>query len=172
MRTSGLNVTVVEGEAGINNIRQHTGSDVAVRVVDDSQKPVSGAAVVFTLPSQGASGKFRDGSGILTVTTDADGKAAARGLRPNEVAGKMEIRITASSQGRTGNAVATQFNMDVRKRDGGGNGKLIVILLVVGAAAVGGTVAALHSSGSSTPAAAAPATITLSPGAGTVAPPQ
>jgi hypothetical protein len=173
MRTSGLTVSVVEGEAGINNIRQHTASDVVVRVVDDGQKPVPGAAVVFTLPSQGASGKFRDGGGILTVTTDAEGKAAARGLKPNEVTGKMEIHITASFQGRTGNTVATQFNMDVRKHDGGGNGKLIAILVLVGAAAAGGTIAALHSSnsGSGTTTPSIP-TITLSPGTGTVAPPQ
>ena len=67
-----------------------------VQVEDENHKPVAGAAVVFLLPDQGASGAFADGSHMLTVTSDAQGRAIAHGLRPNSVQGNFQMRVTAS----------------------------------------------------------------------------
>ena len=54
-----LKIIVVEGEGGINNIRQHTTQTPSVRVEDENQHPVPGAVVVFALPADGPSGVFQ-----------------------------------------------------------------------------------------------------------------
>src|SRR5437899_1160269 len=80
-----LNIIVVEGEGAINNIRQRTAREPIVQVEDENHRPVAGAAVVFTLPSRGASGVFANGAKNVTVLTDDQGRAVARGLKPNNV---------------------------------------------------------------------------------------
>src|SRR5690349_9121177 len=105
-----LNIVVVEGEGAINNIRQRTTREPIVQVEDENHRPIAGAAVVFTLPDQGASGVFPNGSRTLTAMTDNQGRAVARGLRPNTVQGQMDIRVNASYQGRTGSATIRQTN--------------------------------------------------------------
>ena len=170
-----LKIVVVEGEGGINNIRQHTAQAATVRVEDDKQHPVAGAVVVFALPTDGPSGAFPNGAKTLTVTTNDQGLASAHGLKPNSVSGEMQIHVNASSQGRTARVIITQFNMTVPSAKAG-SGKLLIIVALVGAAAAGGAYAGLHkggSSGSSSPAqTAAATTITITPGTGTVGPPQ
>lgn len=170
-----LKVVVVEGEGGINNIRQHTTQMPTVRVEDENQHPVPGAVVVFALPTDGPSGVFQNSAKTLAVTTDDKGLALARGLKPNTVSGEMQIHINASYQGRTGRATITQFNMTVPSAKAG-SGKLLVIIALVGAAAAGGAYAGLHKSGSSSPSSVAQPTaavpISITPGTGTVGPPQ
>src|SRR5215204_6654102 len=56
-----INIVVVEGEGAVNNVGQRSTSHPVVRVEDENQKPISGAAVVFTLPTDGASGEFASG---------------------------------------------------------------------------------------------------------------
>ena len=57
-----LNLVIVEGEGAINNIRQRTAREPIVQVEDENHRPVAGAAVVFALPSNGASGVFANGA--------------------------------------------------------------------------------------------------------------
>src|ERR1700750_980899 len=78
-----LNLVVVEGEGAINNVRQRTARDPIIRGEDENHKPVGGAAVVFTLPSQGAGGSFASGAQTLTVMSNNQGLAVARGFKPN-----------------------------------------------------------------------------------------
>jgi len=169
----GLNLVIVEGEGAINNIRQRTAREPIVQVEDENHKPIAGAAVVFLLPDQGASGVFANGARSLTVMTDSQGRAVAHGFRPNGVQGKLQMRVTASHQGKTASATISQTNA-VAAAAGAAAGagisaKLIVILAIAGAAVAGGVVAATRNGGSSTPAAT-PTTIT--PGTGTVGAPH
>lgn len=171
---SQLKIVIIEGQGAINNIRQHAGRDAVVRVENAAQQPISGAAVVFTLPSDGPSGSFVNGEQTLVVTTDAQGQAAAHGLKPNNTAGKFEIRITASHQGQTATATITQFNMAVQNAKKSGNGKWVIIVLALGGAGAAGAVLGTRgSSSSSNPTQPpAPAAISITPGSGTVGPPQ
>lgn len=165
-----LNLIVVEGEGAINNIRQRTARETIVQVEDENHKPVAGAVVVFTLPSQGAGGTFANGAQTLTVTTDAQGRAVAQGLRVNRVAGKWQMRINASSGSRTATATVTQTNAAAAAAGAGAGAAagisakaIVIIVAVAGAAAAGGAVAATHGGGGSTPSPT-----TISAGAGTV----
>jgi hypothetical protein len=173
-----LNLVVVEGEGQINNIRQRTAREPVVQVEDENHRPVAGAIVVFTTPSNGASGVFANGSHTLTVTTDETGRAVARGMRPNAARGQFQIHVNASYQGRTANKNISQTNAVLTAAGtvaagGAGHAKLIAVLAAVGAAAAGGIVYATQQGGGSsptTPAAASPTTI--SAGSGSVGPPR
>jgi hypothetical protein len=169
-----LNLVIVEGDGAINNIRQRTAREPIVQVEDANHKPIAGAAVVFLLPDQGASGTFANGSHMLTVTTDAQGRAVGRGFHPNNVQGKLQIRVSASYQGKAATATISQTNTIAGAAAGavaaGVSVKLITILAIAGAAAAGGAIAATRGGGGSPVTTTPPTTIT--PGAGTVGAPH
>jgi hypothetical protein len=172
-----LNLVVVEGDGAINNIRQRTAREPIVRVEDENHKPVAGAVVVFLLPNQGAGGTFANGAHTLTVITDDQGRAVARGLRPNTGRGQFQIHVNASYNGQTANATITQTNAVAAAGAGaaaaaGISGKLIAVLIVVGAAAAaGGAYAATHSGGAASATQPAVST-TIAAGVGTVGAPR
>jgi hypothetical protein len=170
-----LDIVVVSGEGAINNVGQRSSRDPVVRIEDENNKPVVGASVVFTLPTEGPSGVFANGDKTAITVTDNRGEAAATGLRLNTVAGKLQIHVNASFRGQTARTNITQFNMEVPGKQAKGSGKLVAILAIVGAAAAGGAVAATRgSSSAATPPTtpAAPPAITIAPGTGTVGPPR
>ena len=170
-----LNIVIVEGEGAINNIRQRIAREPIVQVEDENRRPVAGAAVTFFLPNQGPSGVFADGSRTLTVTTDSQGQAVARGIQSNNIQGKFEIRVSASHEGQTASTAIGQTNMLTAAAAGAGAGagisaKLIAILAVAGAAAAGGTAFALTRNGNDAPTAVPPSVLT--PGTPAVGPPR
>jgi hypothetical protein len=159
-----LNIVILEGEGAINNLRQRVARESIVQVEDENHRPVAGAAVMFFLPDNGASGVFPNGSRSLTMTTDQSGKAVARGIRPNQLSGDMQIRVNASYKGLTANAVIHQKNAVAAAAAGAISGKLLA-LMIAGAAA-GATVGAVLATRGGTP----PTVIT--PGAPTVGAPR
>ena len=171
-----LNLVIVEGEGATNNVRQRVARDPVVRVEDENHKPVAGAAVVFTLPTEGATGEFGNGAKTLTVLTDAVGLAAAQGLKMNPVAGKIPIHINASYRSLTARASITQFSVlppgaKPSSAKSGGHGALIGVLVAVGAAAAGGGIYLATRSTQTpgaipTPPAATP--IGITPGTGSI----
>ena len=164
-----LNISILEGEGAINNIRQRTAREAIVQVQAENHKPVAGVAVTFFLADHGASGVFSNGSQSMTVLTDTNGQAAMRGMVPNKMAGKMEIRVPARLGNLNADAVITQTNAAGAAAAGGAaiSGKTIALIVVgaVAAAAVGAIVATRG--GSSTPATP-PAVVTITPGTPTV----
>lgn len=166
-----LNLVIVEGEGAINNIKLRTAREPIVQVEDENHKPVAAAAVVFALPSQGAGGAFGASGQTFTTVTDAQGRAIGRGLRPNKIQGRFQIHVTASKDGQTANADISMTNMLPAGASVGGSGKLIAILAVAGAALAGGLVYATRGNGNNTTTTTTAST-TVSPGAGTVAPPR
>ena len=138
---SGLNIVIVEGEGAVNNSRQHVSREPIVRIEDDNHKPISGAAVVFTLPTEGTTGVFGNGSQTLIVNTNSSGLAVGKGLKVNSVSGNLPIHVSASFRGLTAGATVNETNEGVpgaKASTGGGHTKLIVVLAIVGAAAAGG----------------------------------
>lgn len=170
---TGLSITIVEGEGAINNVRQRVNREPIVQVEDNNRKPVAGAVVIFLLPDSGASGTFTDGSRMLMTVTDNQGRASARGIRPNAQSGPMVIRVTASFQGLTASSVITQTNAAAAAASGAGlstAAKWAIILGIAGGAAAAGIVVATH--GGSTPASSTPPPIVITPGTPTVGGPQ
>ena len=172
-----LNLVIVEGEGATNNVRQRVARDPVVRVEDENHKPVAGAAVVFTLPTEGATGEFGNGAKTLTVLTDNAGRAAAQGLKLNGVDGKIPIHINASYRSLTARATITQFSVlppgaKPSTAKSGGHGALIGVLVALGAAAAGGG-AYLATRSKQTPTTtpappAGPTPIGITPGTGSI----
>lgn len=171
---------IIEGDGAINNIRQRVNRDPIVQVEDENRRPIAGAAVVFFLPDQGPSGTFANGMRSLTVTTDAQGRATATGLRPNNQAGQLQIRVTASFQGQTASAIITQTNVAGGGAASGSTGmsagaKALLIVGIIGGAVAAGTIIAVRSNNDSNGGGGQPppgATITLTPGTPSVGGPR
>ena len=146
-----LKIEVVEGEGAINNIRLHRAKEPVVRTVDENNQPLSGVSVTFLLPFMGPSGEFPGNVRELAMQTDEKGEASGRGLVPNQMVGKFQIRVAASYRGERANAVINQTNAEPGGAANGGPSRKMKILLiaVIGGAAAGGVAAALAASGGS-----------------------
>jgi hypothetical protein len=165
-----LNIVIVEGEGAINNVRQRVAREPIVQVEDENRRPVAGAAVTFLLPNQGAGASFANGSQSLTITTDAQGRAVARGLRPNNVNGEYQIRVNAVSEGRTATTTISQTNAITAAAAAGGiSAKVLAIIAIAGGAAAAGTVAATRGGNGN---GGRPSPTIITPGSPTVGGPQ
>jgi hypothetical protein len=142
-----VTIRVVQGDNAINSIRMKRGHDPVVQVVDPTGEPVAGATVSFLLPVSGPSATFGDRGPSLTVQTDARGNATGRGLIPNRVEGRFQIRVTASWHGEAGSATLTQTNAEPAAKSS--RSKWVVIALLAGGAVAGGVAAASHGGSSS-----------------------
>jgi hypothetical protein len=164
---TGLSITIVEGEGAINNVRQRVNREPIVQVEDQNHKPIAGAVVVFFLPDGGATGAFPDGSRMLMTVTDNQGRAAARGIRPNNQSGPLQIRVTASFQGLSASSAIAQTNVAAAASGSGFAGlstavKVAIILGIAGGAAAAGVVIATH--GGSSSSSSTPAPVVITPG--------
>ena len=171
-----LHIVIVEGEGAINNIRQRVAREPIVQVEDENRKPVAGAAVTFLLPQQGPGATFANGARSTTLLTDNNGRAVARGLQPNNVNGKYEIRVNASHQGRTASAIITQTNAfaagAAAAAGAGISAKLLAIVAVAAAATAGGVIAATRGDDNGGPGGGVTTPTVIVPGTPTVGGPQ
>ena len=170
----GLRMVVLQGDGAFNDIQRKTGRDPVVEVRDENDRPLAGAQVVFSLPETGPGGTFEGGVRTFTTTSDPNGMAAARGLKPNNVEGRFQIRVIASLGGKTGTVAITQSNTlaggaVVPGQRGGGKAKWLLLLAAGGA--TGGILAA-KSGSKSTPPPPGPVPTILSTGTVTVGGPR
>ena len=104
--TSGkkLTIKVLEEEGPIDNLegthRQRANSPGGRR----EYLPIAGAVIVFVIlltidDDKGPSATFADGSRSYVTRTDAEGKAVAKGLRPNQIDGKYQLSVETSYGG-------------------------------------------------------------------------
>jgi hypothetical protein len=168
-----LQITILDGEGALNNIKQQTAREPIVQVEDENHKPIAGALVIFSLPQSGASGTFAGGSTVFNGVSDAAGHAIATGLTPNNIVGKYQIQVTAKYHNLTAHTSINQSNFMGSTVSGGHVAApaathafplkaVLIVAAVAGAVAV--AVVATHSGGSSNPGAV------LVPGTPTVGP--
>ena len=108
-----LRITILDGEGSLNNIRERTAREPIVQVEDENHKPVAGALILFTIHGQGSAGAtFANNLVTYQTTTDAAGRATAKGLQTNGQAGQITINVTATVNAVTASAVIHQQNID------------------------------------------------------------
>jgi hypothetical protein len=174
-----LKVVILEGEGAINLIKMRVTRTPMVQVVDENNKPVAGAMVMFTVPDTGAGGTFADGSKTHIAYTNSAGKVSAVGLKANAIVGNFKINVNASFKGLTASASLGQTNIVAAAAAGAGGGAagkaagaavggvsktlIAVIAVVGGAAAAGAAVAASGGggNGSSPPPVVPPTTYSI-----------
>ena len=165
-----LQITIIDGEEAMNNIRQRTAREPIVQVEDENHKPVAGAAVVFLLPNEGAGGTFANGARTLTTVTDSKGQAVARGFRPNHASGRYQMRVQASKDGKT---TQTTINMtNVLGAAAAGGAIMPKWLGLVLAGAVAGTIVGVTTRGGSNNGVSTQVPVAVIPGGGAVGPPR
>lgn len=170
-----LKIVATGGDSAFNSIKQRTARNPMVEVRDENDSPVAGAEVVFTLPFDGPSGTFANGSRKYVTKTDAKGRAATIGLKPNTVEGRFTIKVTASFEGKQATASISQTNtlaggtMVVKKN---GNGKKVAIVALLGGAVAGGILAGTRGGKSNTASGAGVPATSLTIGGITVGGPR
>lgn len=137
-----LNIAIIEGEGEVNNIKTRVAREPIVEVTDENHKPIGGAIVTFTAPNSGPGGVFGNGSRFLTVTTDQNGRAVAKGFQPNNQAGRYSLRVTATAGGLTATAAIAEMNAAGAAAAAAGGGGLLglglpITIAIAGAAAAG-----------------------------------
>jgi hypothetical protein len=168
-----LLITVIDGEAAVNDIKARTAREPVVEVTDENHKPIAGAAVTFFAPSNGPGGAFA-GHQSLTVLSDNAGRAVGHGFTPNNAAGQFRIEVTANYGNAVAKTTILQTNMlsasaagsgaaSTAATVGGVSAKVIVILAVVAAAGAAGLAYGVTHSGNNAPAAtiSAPGSVTV-----------
>jgi hypothetical protein len=158
---TGLKIIVLSGSGEENVINEVPPQPLAVRVVDASNRPITGATVVFTAPSSGAGGTFPTGSSFNTVS-DEEGRALGLLYRPNSIEGIYTIQVRAEYLGESAMASIRQGNVLVKKSKSN-RGKLVIAVVAgVGAAIAAGLAGGGGSNGNSgTPARPGTPTITF-----------
>ncbi|MFN7939369.1 MAG: hypothetical protein U0R19_38945 [Bryobacteraceae bacterium] len=173
--SGGLKIVVIQGEGATNNVRSRTATSPVVEIRDTNDKPVAGAEVTFQLPVSGAGGYFNGWLRNQTVRSDANGRAAASGLTPNDEQGRFNIKVTAVEGSRNGTVVIAQSNVSGPGASATSSGKRSnwwkYAAVIGGAAIAGGIVAGTRGDDSST-AVTGPRVVTVTPGVITVGGPR
>jgi hypothetical protein len=146
-----LFIQILEGEGALNDIRSRTAREPIVEIDDENHKPVAGAIVIFSSPSSGPSAVFSNGLNSFKVTTGADGRATALGVKPNNSSGQFQIQVSASFGTLSTVAVINETNTGKGSSPQQHAHGLPVKVIIIVAAVAGGAVAGglLLSGGSS-----------------------
>ncbi len=148
-----IQIRVLSGEGGINNINQNVAAEPIIEVVDSTGKPVAKAAVTLRSPASGPSVTFFGASRVATMTTDDQGRVRVSGMLPNTIEGAFQIDVEAEYNNSTATAAITQSNAvapgDVRQKRQGIGWR--VIAAISAAATVGIVAAALRGGTDSQP---------------------
>jgi hypothetical protein len=179
-----LKVTALAGNHEANDLERALMAPLVVQVLDQNDRPVEGAEVVFRFPLNGPSATFRGGNTSQTVHTNGQGQAAAQNWLANNQVGTFEVRVTASYGNQLGEATVSMTNAtrvveDGKKGNKGNRGqkqaswyssKWVKIALIAGVAgAVTGIVLATTGGGGG---ASSSSTVTITPGSPTVGGPH
>ena len=170
-----LKLLVLAGNGEMNDLERRVMASLVVQVLDQNDRPVEGAEVVFLFPLNGPGATFLGGKTSQTVRTTGTGEAAAVNWMANGEVGAFEVHVTATYGNEVGETTVKMSNV-TRIVEGAKRGakqahwysptwvKIAVIGGVAGAVAgiILATRGGSHSSTSST------VPITVTPGSPTV----
>jgi len=171
-----LKVTALAGNHAMNDLQRGLMTPLVIQVLDQNDRPVEGAEVVFRFPLNGPGATFRGGNNSQTVRTNGQGQAAALNWTANNQVGTFDVRVTAAYGNQLGETTVSMTNatriveegQKGRKSGSWYSSKWVKVALIAGGAAtVVGIVLATRGGGSSsTP------TVTITPGSPTVGGPH
>ncbi len=150
---AGLRIRIEEGDGLSYALGSRATRGITVVVTDEAGNPVEGASVNFTLPDNGPSGVFSDGSKTELLLTKADGRASVWGMRWSRQAGPVDVRIVAGKgAARTGTVCTVQLAEAPSATTGSVGGSSHKWLWIgLGAAAAAGAGVAIAMKGGSSP---------------------
>lgn len=95
----------------MNDLQRHVMAPVVVQVLDQEDRPMDGAEVVFRFPITGPSAIFAGGKSSATVRTNSGGQAAATNWMANGQVGTFEIHVNASYGNQIGETTLKMTNV-------------------------------------------------------------
>jgi hypothetical protein len=143
-----LQIQVLEGEGTVHAPGSHNPRPLTVGITDETGRPLSGVAVSFHFPDDGAGATLPNGLRTGVVTTDARGIASLRSFQVNRIPGRFAIRVIASKEQARAGALSFQYIAEPKSaaaKSAASHGK--AKWLVLAAIAAGGGAAAVVAKG-------------------------
>lgn len=109
-QSGAIQVRVLAGDAGINNINSNVAVEPVIEIVDAAGKPLPKASVILRAPASGPSVTFFGASRVATFTTDDQGRVSVSGMLPNTQQGTFQIEVEAEYNNMTASTTITQSN--------------------------------------------------------------
>jgi hypothetical protein len=172
-----LKLIPLAGKDEMNDLERHVMAPLVVEVLDQDDRPVEGAEVVFRFPLNGPGATFANQKTSQTSRTNAQGEAAAAGWTANSEVGKFQVHATATYGNQMGETTFSMSNVtrivesDKKNRKHQTKWwttrKFKIAVIAGGAALVAGIVLAKEVGGGSSKASTTP-TVTITPGSPSV----
>jgi hypothetical protein len=107
----GLKLLVLSGNGEMNDLERRVMAPLVVQVLDQNDRPVEGAEVVFRFPLNGPGAAFAAGKTSQTVRSNGSGEAAAVNWMANGEVGTFEVHITATYGNELGETTVKMSNV-------------------------------------------------------------
>src|SRR5277367_2179756 len=106
-----LKLLVLAGNGEMNDLERRVMAPLVVQVLDQNDRPVEGAEVVFRFPLNGPSATFNGGKTSQTARSDGTGEAAAMNWMANSEVGALEVHVTATYGNELGETTVKMSNV-------------------------------------------------------------
>lgn len=177
-----LKVIPLAGDGEMNDLERKVMAPLVIEVLDQNDKPVESADVVFRFPLKGPSALFPGDKTSQRVRTNGQGQASAVGWIANNEVGTFDVHVTATYGNQLGETTVSMSNVtritdDVKKKKGKNQSFFAsrgfkIAAIAGGAALVAGIVLATRGGAGKVTPSPSPPTITITPGSPTVGGPR
>jgi hypothetical protein len=106
-----LKMLVLAGNGEMNDLERRVMAPLVVQVLDQNDRPVEGAEVVFRFPGSGPGATFQGGKTSQTVRSNGTGEAAAVNWMASNEVGTFEIHVTATYGNEFGETTIKMSNV-------------------------------------------------------------
>jgi len=106
-----LKVIPLAGKDEMNDLERRVMAPLVVDVLDQNDRPVEGADVVFRFPLNGPGAFFAGQKTSQTVRTNPQGEAAAVGWTANNEVGSFQVHATATYGNQMGETTFSMSNV-------------------------------------------------------------
>jgi hypothetical protein len=176
-----LKMLVLAGNGEMNDLERKVMAPLVVQILDQNDRPVEGAQVIFRFPLNGPGATFTGGQTSQTVRSNGTGEAAAANWMANGQVGTFEVHVNATYGNEIGETTVKMQNVSRIVETQGINKRakqrhwysptwVKVALVAVAAGAVVGAVLATRGGGHSS-SSSGTVPITVTPGSPTVGQP-
>jgi len=167
-----LKILVLAGNGEMNDLERRVMAPLVIQILDQNDRPVEGAEVVFRFPLNGPGAAFQSGKTSQTVRSNGTGEAAAVNWMADNEVGTFEIHVTATYGNEFGETTIKMSNVTRIVESAKKGAKQahwysptwVKVALIGGAAgAVVGIILATRGGGHSSTGGAVPITVTPGP---------
>jgi hypothetical protein len=106
-----LKLRILAGNNEMNDLERRVMAPLVIQVVDQNERPIESAEVVFRFPISGPSATFTGGKPSVVVRTNGTGQAAATNWMANGQVGTFQVHVNATYGNQVGEAIVSMTNV-------------------------------------------------------------